>query len=501
MLNALVNAQRPILTVLAFFGTYFVTLSVGRLLKRRAGVRFGTLFQLFCFALAFYAAMTVWGVRTPWRGHVGAIVVLLSTAVAIALLDRYLWDYHFETRRQVVIPKLVREFMAGIIFLVALLVVLSVGYHAEAELKGLLAGSGVAAIILAFGMQNLLSTLVAGASLQIGRPYKLGDWLKVGEHIGQVMEINWGDTRLRTNDAVSIEIPNNKIVSETIINLNYPTPFHAMRLTVSADYNVPPNQVKDVLRRAAAEAEGVAADPPPKAFLKDFGDSAILYEVKFWMTDYSQYSDVCDGIRTNVWYSFKRRNINIPFPIRTLQVDRKPKEEPSPGRTRALSVLRNEPLFQCLDDEQVNTILQQAQFSRFGRGERVIEEGADGESMFIMLNGTAQVSVSKNGSAIRVGVLRTGDCFGEMSLLTGEKRTATVRAEEDCDVLEISKPVMADLFRSSPECLEQLSELLAKRKLENEGVIKDAVRTDRQASIQREYTETFLGRLRSFFEL
>ena len=121
--------------------------------------------------------------------------------------------------------------------------------------------------------------------------------------------------------------------------------------------------------------------------------------------------------------------------------------------------------------------------------------------MFILVHGSAQVSVSQNGSLIRVGALREGDCFGEMSLLTGEKRTATVRAEHDCAVLEISKPVMADLLRDSPDCLISLSELLAQRKLETEGIVRDAAHSEEQASKEREYKASFLKRLHAFFEL
>jgi CRP-like cAMP-binding protein len=164
-------------------------------------------------------------------------------------------------------------------------------------------------------------------------------------------------------------------------------------------------------------------------------------------------------------------------------------------------MLRKEQLFSCLTDEQVNTLLRNAEFNHFGRGEAVIEEGEDGDSMFILLRGTAQVSVSKNGSLIRVGVLRQGDCFGEMSLLTGEPRTATVRAEKDCEVLEISKPVMAELLRGAPQCLDQLSELLAHRKMETEGIIKEATLPQERDEKEREYRASFLKRLRSFFEL
>ncbi|CAN5597625.1 mechanosensitive ion channel family protein [soil metagenome] len=495
--------ERALWTVLAFFATYFGALTLGRLLKRRAGVRLGLLFQLFCLALAFYAAIAAYGVRATWQGHIGAVVVLLSTALVVALLNRFVWDYYYETRRQIIIPRLVREFTAAVIFLVALLLVLSIGYNAQAELRGLLAGSGVAAIIIGFSMQNLLRTLIAGAELQIGRRYKPGDWLRIGEIIGQVVEINWADTRLRTNDAISIGIPNNKIVEETIVNLSAPTPLHAMRILVGADYRTPPNRVKDALRNAASRAEGIVPDPPPKAFLKDFGDSAILYEVKFWMLSHAQFNDVCDAIRTNIWYEFKRRGINIPFPIRTLEVNRKPKGAAARAEeeNRARATLRGEPLFKCLTDEQLNGLLKNAEQSYFGRGEALIEQGAEGDSMFVLLRGRAQVSVATGDSTIRVGALRAGDCFGEMSLLTGEKRTATVRAEEDCEVLEISKPVMGELLRESPACLDQLSELLAHRKLENEGLMKGAAHAEETTDKRREYTASFLKRLRSFFEL
>ncbi|MGI9087129.1 MAG: cyclic nucleotide-binding domain-containing protein [Chthoniobacterales bacterium] len=502
MFSRFFPTQSPTVTVAVFLATYFITLAIGRVLKRRAGVPFGILFQLFCLTLAFYAAIEAYGSKATWRGHVGAILVLLSVAVVIAVIDRYLWDYYFQKRRQTVIPRLLRDTVAMCVYLFALLMVLSIGYHAETQLKGLLAGSGILAIILGFAAQNLLSSLVAGLSLQIERPYRVGDWLRLGEIYGEVMEINWGATKLRTTDAISLHIPNNEIVKQTIVNLNYPSVVHAMRIMVGAHYSVPPNRVKDALSRAVSQAQGVLGEPAPKIFLKDFADSAILYEIKFWMTDHARYNDTCDAVRTNIWYEFKRRRINIPFPIRTLQIERPSSaKERADSLTQARQILRAEPLFGCLTDAQLDTLVREAEASHFGRGEAVIEEGSAGDSMFVLLRGAAQVSVSKNGSLIRVGVLRQGDCFGEMSLLTGEPRTATVRAEKDCEVLEIEKPVMADLLRSSPECLNQLSALLAQRKMETEGIVKEASVPEDRAVTEREYTATFLKRLRFFFEL
>src|SRR5436189_696603 len=501
MFSALPEAERDAITVIVFIGTFFGALTVGRFLKRRAGVRLGLLFRLFCLVLAFYAAIAVYGVHASWRNHVGAAAILLSTALVVALVNRYVWDLYFEQKRQTLIPHFLREVIGGIIFLVALLFVLSSGYHAEAQLKGLLAGSGVIAIIVGFAGQNLFAGIIGGISIQINRPYKVGDWLQVGERFAEVMEINWRSTRLRTNDGIYLDIPNNEMVRQTIVNLHYPTQVHAMRIRVGVDYKVPPNRVKDSLMRATRNAELVLRDPPPRIFLVDFADHAVIYEIKFFMGNHAAINEVNDAIRTNVWYELKRQQINIPYPIRTLHVERRPREIGGEDQEQAREILRGDALFQCLGEQQLDALLQNSRLNHFGRGERLIVAGAEGDSMFVLLRGSANVSVAKDGSAIRVGTLHSGDCFGEMSLLTGERRTATVRAAADCYVMEISKPMMGEVIRQSPECLNQLSELLAKRKMETEGIIEEAHLAQNEAAKQSEYSATFLRRLRTFFEL
>jgi small-conductance mechanosensitive channel len=327
MFSGLSEAERAAITALVFVGTFLVALWVGRFLKRRTGVRLGLLFRLFCLILAFYAAITVYGVHASWRKHVGAVAILLSTALVVALVNRYVWDLYFEKKRQTPIPHFLREVVGGIIFLIVLLFVLSYGYHAETQLKGLLAGSGVVAIILGFAGQNLFAGIIGGISIQINRPYKVGDWLQVGDRFAEVMEINWRSTRLRTNDAIYLDIPNNEMVSHTIVNLHYPTEVHAMRIRVGVEYKNPPSRVKDALFRAASTAEGVLAEPKVKIFLVDFADFAVIYEIKFYMGNHARINEINDAVRTNVWYELKRQGITIPFPIRTLRVERKAARE------------------------------------------------------------------------------------------------------------------------------------------------------------------------------
>ncbi len=154
------------------------------------------------------------------------------------------------------------------------------------------------------------------------------------------MEINWRSTRLCTNDNIYLDIPNNEIVRTTIVNLHYPTEVHAMRIRVGVDYNVPPNRVKDALARAASSANGVLANPPVKVFLVDFADHAVTYEIKFYMGNHARINETNDAVRTNVWYELKRQRITIPFPIRTLQLERRKLPAGEEDHQEARAILR-----------------------------------------------------------------------------------------------------------------------------------------------------------------
>src|SRR5437762_11812293 len=151
MFSLLPETERDAITVVAFVGTFFVALTVGRFLNRRAGVRLGLLFRLFCLTLAFYTAIAVYGVHAPWRNHVGAAAILLSTALVVALVNRYVWDLYFEQKRQTLIPHFLREVIGGIIFFIAIRFGLSSGYYGERQFKGRLAGSRYIASIVAVG--------------------------------------------------------------------------------------------------------------------------------------------------------------------------------------------------------------------------------------------------------------------------------------------------------------------------------------------------------------
>jgi small-conductance mechanosensitive channel/CRP-like cAMP-binding protein len=481
---------------------YVGTLALGRWLKRSAGVQLGVLYQLFCVLFSIWLPLEILGTEFPNREPLiqlgRAANILLGTVFVLALIRRYFWERWYETHRQEKAPKFLSQITGLVAVIVAILFIFGGVYGHSIE--GVVFGSTVVVGIVGFAMQDLLGNIIAGIALEIGKPFKPGDWLKVEGQHAEVMEVNWRSTRLRTNDDIYLDIPNKTIVGATITNLTYPTRQHAIRLQVGFEYSTPPNLIKDMLGRAAAEVPGVLPTPPPKVFLWDFADSAVLYEIKFWLDDETRYNDILDGIRTNIWYTAQRQGISIPFPIRTVRMERPgARKQDALGAARAK--VRQQPFLQLLGEEQVDKLLTFARLQRFGRGEKVIEQGAAGESMFILLSGEADVLVDVGGQPARVATLHTGDYCGEMSLLTGEPRSATVVAHTDCEMWEIDKSVVAELLQENETLVQQLGEMLAHRRLETEGILASNAGAEQVMTKQKEYTAGFLQKLYSFFEL
>jgi small-conductance mechanosensitive channel/CRP-like cAMP-binding protein len=471
----------------------------GRRLKRHHGVRLGWLYHLFSLSLAVYLPALLLNLNWPFLRHLGAAVIILGAGVLMALVDRYLWDLYFQQRHGVKVPKLLTEVVRFMILITAIFLVLQVGY--DQSIKGLLIAPGIAAVLLGLAAQDLVGNILAGVALQIGNPFQHGDWLLVDNRYAEVTEINWRATRLRTVDDISIEIPHRELARQTIINLNRPQQRHAMRIPITLDYAAPPNRVKGVLLHAMANAKGVFPEPKPQVFLKNFGDSGIEYELRFWLEDYERYYEVCDAIRSNMWYGLRRHGIRIPYPTRTVQLERPARDKQLEVQTAARIILRQQPLFRCLSDEQLDVLLPRGRIVHFGRDEKLIQQGDSGDSMFILVDGEATVVVERHGGPRPVAFLRPGDCFGEMSLLTGEQRSATVIAQTDCEVVEIGKEVLARSLKQNPELLARLSELLARRQMETEGVLAAEKQRGLGEAQQTQYAASFLDKLRTFFEL
>ena len=500
-----VNLETAGETVGVAVGIYLVLLSSGKLLKRQLGVSLGRVYQGFSATAGAYLAVIYLSPSLPGRTELGALTALFGTGVFLRLVDQYFWHWYFEGRRKIPVPKFVREVTAGLLLIAVVLLVIQYGYGKP--IPGLLAASGVVGIVLGFAMQDSLGNIIAGFALQFGRPFQIGDWLQLDGQPVQAVEINWRSTRFVTNDEVQLDVPNQHLVRQIIVNYHGRGAVHAMRLEIGLEYDLAPNHAKDVLLLATASAEGVLAEPVPTVFLKSFGDSAVMYEVRFWINNHRRYNAIADAVRTNIWYALHRHRISIPYPTRTLHLDRTHHhavraEAQREHRDSVLDLMRGQALFETMGDEHVQLVIDRCHAQRFGRGEAIIRQGADGASMFVLVGGEASVIVGSDGHHTRVATLNAGDCFGEMSLLTGEKRSASVVAVHDCKVLEITKSVFAEIVKQDDGLLPRLSELLASRQMQNEGIAAaHAQRGVAALEQEKEYQDGFLQRLKSFFDL
>ena len=299
---------------------YYLMVVLGRSLKRKHGVQLGILYHLFSLGFAFFLPATVLEFKWPVVNHVGAFTVIFGGIFVISLVDRYVWEMYFKQRQHVDVPKLLPEVVRMLILIIAAFVALEHFYGQT--VRGLIIAPGIAAVVIGFAMQDSLGNIISGIALQAGKPFSHGDWLQLNNQIGMVIEVNWRATRLQTNDDTVIEIPHRQMASQTIINLNRPQRHHAIRISVNIDYSAPPSRVKDILVHAASNARHVASEPTPKVFMKNCGESSAEYEIKFWLEDHLHFNDVCDSVRTNVWYGLQRHGIKIPYPIRTVQLER-----------------------------------------------------------------------------------------------------------------------------------------------------------------------------------
>jgi len=445
---------------------------------------------------------TLWFRGGVWVGHAGAVALVSGVMLLWVVLDHLLFESGAAKKSAVPVPTILRQVMGGLVLFGAVGAVLTWGY--QQKVTGLLATSGVAALIIGLALQDLLSNVIAGFSIHMSRAYKVGDWLLLGSEgkRAEVREISWRSTRLVDNDQVSFELPNSELVKGRIVNLNRPGEEHAIRLTFGLDYDVPPNLAKEAILAAAKDAQGLIENPPPNVVLADYGDSAILYELRVWMRQARLYNACCDDIRTRLWYELQRRGLRIPYPVRS--IERRTANVPDrvvQARGNALEILRGSPVLGCLDEDAAAGLVREGRIGLYGPGEAVVQRGEAGASMFLILDGQVAVN-GRNPAGQRVVLARLGkgECFGEMSLLTGEPRSATVRSEKDSMLLEISKASLVPVLGANPELAEVLGGLLEartieqKEKQEHSGAAWTAEQNNRSRQ-QR----SLASRIRAFF--
>ncbi len=477
---------------------YVALIVVAKLLQRRHGVRFRWVYHGFALAFGLLIGIRLAVAPGEWRdgalAHLLGATLLLGAFPLATLANHFLWKRRASKGSVSSAPRLLSDATSLAFFVAMLLVVLQFVYGQE--VPGLLAGSGVAAIVLGLAMQDLLANTIAGIALFIEKPFKTGDWLLIDGREARVVEVTWRSVRLLTDEDVFVDVPNSKVVQESIVNFHEPNAVHAVKTTIGLHYDVPPARALEVLRAAAASVRNTCPEPPPHIEVMELGDNAVVYEVEVSIDDHGNSRQVLSDLRVNLWYAVRRAGMEIPYPQLTIHRAR-PADTHAEARAAAVRVLGGHPVFGFLTPTQVESLVARSPAVLFAPSERLTVQGQPGGSMFLLTAGEVDVLIDKEGTCTTVATLRAGDCLGEMSVLTGASRTATTVARTEVEAIEISKPAFAELIQDNPEILARLGDLLAQRQLANEKLPGP----DASAARIEQVRSSMLQKIRGFFQL
>ena len=393
-----------------------------------------------------------------------------------------------ETFNQINKPCPLTRLNRGLLHLAVMLGVgfMLIKYQLKIDIGVLLTSTAIVTGVIGFAMQGVLGNLLGGMSLNASRSISLGDWIEVDNTIGKVILVNWRETRLRTVGGHIIIIPNAKLADLTISNLSAPTRLRRHEVIVAASYGDAPGEVITALLEAAHDIEQVEKHPAPDAYVTGFKDFCIEYVLRFWSRQYERQTMIEGHVMRMVWYKFNRLGIEIPFPMSGRLLDNfmetarahrleTPLKSDIKGNVNDLinsdfgKKLMADASGQCmLSREELESVAQHVKRTLFTRGETLMHQNEEGELFYILIKGRIHGRIKNTESKKDIEFyLEPGAIFGEMSLLTGLLRSATMIAAADCELLEFDKEAFTCLLSLREEIPAALSDLASARAKEN----------------------------------
>ncbi|MFO0594436.1 MAG: mechanosensitive ion channel family protein [Myxococcaceae bacterium] len=437
------------------------------------------------------------GFRTlTWMLSAVSLVGAVSTVLFSVVLPRIRLDT----------PLIVQDVVVGVSMVVASVAVLS---HAGVNLSGLIATSAVFTAILGFSLQDVIGNIAGGLALQVDASISVGDWIRVGDVTGKVVEVRWRHTAIETRNWETVLIPNTVMTKSNVMILGrrtgQPTQWRRW-VYFNVDFRFQPGDVVSVVQSAvrAAKIDRIAADPAPTCVLMDMTDSYGKYAVRYHLTDLAVDDPTDSEVRACVYFALKRADMTLALPAHAIFVTEETKDrqdiktEKQLARRRAL--LSQISLFKDLSDDERAELARHMKYAPFARGEVMTRQGSEAHWLYLVEDGEADVRVTDGEHERELAHIRGPCFFGEMSLLTGELRSATVIASSEVECFRLDKVAVQTLMDQRPGIAEHMAKLLAERKVTlqaaKEGLSADAARE----RAEREANQ-LLSRIRNFFAL
>ena len=405
-------------------------------------------------------------------------------------------------------PRIMRDLLVAFAYIVVTITLLS---SSGVDLAGIVATSAVITAVIGLSFQDTLGNMMGGMALQLERAITVGDWVRIDNQEGRVKEIRWRHTAIETRNWDTIVIPNSLLMKGqiTVLGRRAGAPRqHRQWVYFNVDFRYPPTDVIDTVETAlrAESMPNIAGEPQPDCILMDFKESYGNYAVRYWLTDLAQDDPTNSLVRSRIYFSLRRAGIPLSIPAQSVFIteegeqrrERKREEE----NDRRIAALSHVELFQTLTDEERRSLAPHLRIAPFVRGETITKQGAKAHWLYIMTKGEARVYVTVEGSKTseKVADLYQGGFFGEMGMMTGEPRSATVSAQTDVECYRLDKEAFDEILSRRPEIAEDISGILAQRRAELEA-IREGLNEEGKRARMRHHQGDLLDRIRKFFAL
>ena len=448
--------------------------------------------------LAFLCSALFWWQWDSWRDHFGfgsetrfveSLPVILVILCAAVLVVRF---SHFYAQRRLGHrpPRLVRQIIALAVWTVAGGAVVATFW--DVPVGSLMTTSGLLVAVIGIALRNVLSDLFNGISL----PVKVGDWVEVSGTRGRIIEISWRATKLVTTDHVLVVIPNTTFITATVRNFTSDRGYFRDHIKLTLPMSVTAYQATRILLGAANQVDLIASLPEaPEARIAGFNDSGVEWDLAYSIPDAGMASKLRHRIQRSLLRDLFLSGIELPVAHVEIHQPVAVREQ---ADTPEVMFLRLIDLFCTLNEAELIKICSEMQPCLLEAGQPVVRQGESGDSLYIVHEGLLKVTIEGDHGVTEVGRVRPGQFFGEMSLMTGAPRSATVTPMVDSKAFEISREVLAPILRDRPEVAALMSEVLAERQIANAPLLDNG---KQQVETRESVAQQILHGIVSFFRL
>lgn len=422
--------------------------------------------------------------------YAGAAVLLFSIFLVVRLVDA--WFIFRKERKNLppALPRVLHGFLLFAIYLTVFMIVLKM--KLGINISVLLTTSAIFTAIIGLAFQGVLGNLLAGISLNLTGSLSRGDWVSIKGIEGVVKEMNWRETHILDRFGNLVIIPNSVVASETFVNFSRPTVESMVTIPVRVSPEAPPVRVIEAMNQAAGEVEGVLSRPAPDTFIQQCESTGMTYLLRFWVNDYSRKNIIAGEVAKHLWYRFERLGIEFSLPVGDFVERLAASIRPELRLEKEKDVLETN--FNCLVEskllrrtdaegrgtlllpvEEIRQLAGRVKRQLYTTGEVLFRQGEKGDSCFIVIRGKIKGEiVYEEGGRRYVSEFETGPggVVGEMSLFTGLPRTATCRAAEESELIEITQKDFAFLLERNQEMADALAAMVSERNRQNQEFLR-----------------------------